>query len=632
MNVRRHFVASACFVGAGLAHESALSADPVVYTLGEGERVHGRTEARASGERSAVELEALRGETVSFQVVVEGTDANPLDVSVQLPWLEGRTELLPVDAFVEHFVDVASRSRAADEPMSSLGWAPASRPPDDDVLGMLPDALIPVRLAACPPGGSRTFCPYPLHVGNSARRAMWFDVFVPLDATPGTFAGRALLMSEGRSLSAVDVSLRVLPARLPDAAVSVFAYYAFDTLEGSFTDAPRAERSVWTTLHAHHVDAVTALTREADAVRVGDALSGALFTSSRAYRGPGEGRPPEVVPIGAYGSLGDPTEASVRTALAISGAIAPENRDVFLYAVDEQCKSPRGADWKRALDGQLPIGWTCADDPRGQDVDVVMMPADAFRSDAARAARAAGKRVFVYNGRLPFAGPMMLDAPVTGLTGDGWIAASYDIGRWFFWETTFWNDNNRGGKGPRDPFADTETFHNADGDACLGDGLLLYPGRLASWPEHSLEADGVLPSMRLKALRRGVEDAGLLALAASVDPAKALEIDERVIAGALDDVRADERVAMRLDAPTLARARAELRSVIGSRDISLPNAKARAILGELQAARRRRRSIVPERLRGSFLLLAPAVLFALGFAIAAVGLPRLAWKKRTARG
>jgi len=48
----------------------------------------------------------------------------------------------------------------------------------------------------------------------------------------------------------------------------------------------------------------------------------------------------------------------------------------------------------------------------------------------------------------------------------------------------------------------------------MGDGVLLYPGRqLDGFTEHSVGLVGVLPSIRLKNLRRGVEDAGYLELA-----------------------------------------------------------------------------------------------------------------------
>jgi hypothetical protein len=59
----------------------------------------------------------------------------------------------------------------------------------------------------------------------------------------------------------------------------------------------------------------------------------------------------------------------------------------------------------------------------------------------------------------------------------------------------------------------------------MGDGLLVYPGRQAGrFAEHSLGLAGVVPSIRLKNLRRGIEDAGylLLARAAARDEAEAI--------------------------------------------------------------------------------------------------------------
>src|SRR5262249_46721972 len=140
--------------------------------------------------------------------------------------------------------------------------------------------------------------------------------------------------------------------------------------------------------------------------------------------------------------------------------------------------------------------------------------ADEFDPRAANAARSQGKLVWVYNGALPRTGTLLLDADPTSLRASAWIAARHSVDRWFYWETTFWNDGNRGGHGPIDPFVTAENFHNHHGDASLGDGLLLYPGaQTGAFALHSFGFAGLLPSIRLKNLRRGIQDAGIYALA-----------------------------------------------------------------------------------------------------------------------
>jgi len=167
---------------------------------------------------------------------------------------------------------------------------------------------------------------------------------------------------------------------------------------------------------------------------------------------------------------------------------------------------------------------------------------------------------------------MALDAPPESLLWNGWIAARYDVGRWFYWNTNHWTDRNHGGRGPRDLFRSTETFHNADGDVVLEDGVLVYPAfqregftSVATLPASAdswspdvpwndanmVGREQVLGSVRLARLRRGAEDAALLALAFRADSELARTSLARVASRALGEVGNDA-------APLFARA-AELR-------------------------------------------------------------------------
>ncbi|WXB20281.1 DUF4091 domain-containing protein [Pendulispora albinea] len=126
----------------------------------------------------------------------------------------------------------------------------------------------------------------------------------------------------------------------------------------------------------------------------------------------------------------------------------------------------------------------------------------------------------------------MLDVPATDLRANGWIAARYGITRWFYWESTFWLDNNRGGRGgPHgfDPFVIAETFHNTRGDHANGDGILLYPGTQIVPGMHDEGVPILLPSIRLKNLRRGAQDAAYFQLARAIDPATAEAIADDLV-------------------------------------------------------------------------------------------------------
>jgi hypothetical protein len=325
-----------------------------------------------------------------------------------------------------------------------------------------------------------------------------------------------------------------------------------------------------------------------------------------------------VVALGAYGAFGDPSPAGAARVGATLAALpaAGGTRDVFLYAIDEACGSDRGPRWRRELDraglGDLAVGHTCAADPRGQAVDLVLTPAQSFDGPASAEARRGGRRVWVYNGALPRSGTMLLDAPLASLRASAWIAALYDVGRWFLWETTFWDDGNRGGRGPIDPYLTAESFHNADGDAALGDGLLLYPGaQRGRFAERSLGHEGVLPSMRLKSLRRGIQDAGYLALARRADPGAADAIARRLVPAALDEVAPDAATPWPATGDAFDRARRALFALIPAEE-TIGTAEAEVALAG------GRRAAAPQRPdpRALIVALAVAVLGgALGFAL-----------------
>lgn len=115
-----------------------------------------------------------------------------------------------------------------------------------------------------------------------------------------------------------------------------------------------------------------------------------------------------------------------------------------------------------------------------------------------------GARFWTYNGREPAAGNMTIDKPGTALRTWGWIAERYGVELWYAWEGLYWTDRCNEGTAPTDVVRQPITFderRRGGEDWGNGDGLLVYPGPL--------------PSLRLKALRRGLTDRLLLRLLAS---------------------------------------------------------------------------------------------------------------------
>jgi hypothetical protein len=556
----------------------------------------GRRVGESGGE---MVLAALRGETVAFQVAVLAGDRPIGAMTLALAGPDGPREPRAT-VFRQHYVAVDRRSRNDVEPAESLGWHAGAGAPDDEVRGEVPDALLPVALDPTPVAAAPA-------VPAGQLGAFWVDVAVPDDAAPGPHRATAVVTADGAPLARFDLRVDVAAPRLPYRATSVFIYYEAERLAARMggQNAAAIERQLWQLLHAHHVDALPTLRTGADVDRLRAAYDGSLFTAAAGYDGPGAGTPPAVVALGAYGALGPPGPASLALVDEMLAHLPPPAREPFLYAIDESCGSPRAGAWKSALGARaagavVRVGQTCDDPPARQPVDVALVSAGSFERAMPADARAAGRRAWIYNGVLPHTGTLLLDADPRGLTANGWIAATSAIERWFYWESIFWDDDNRGGHGAIDPFATAESFHNAAGDSCLGDGVLLYPGRQqGAFAARSLGYEGLLPSIRLAAVRRGIEDAGLIALAARAHPAETSELVARTIPAVLDEAPPDRRASWETAGPRFAPARAALRALIGPHDAALAPAEIRALFEDLAARRQQAIPTAPRPARGS---------------------------------
>ncbi|MCW5806888.1 MAG: hypothetical protein KIT31_31305 [Deltaproteobacteria bacterium] len=134
---------------------------------------------------------------------------------------------------------------------------------------------------------------------------------------------------------------------------------------------------------------------------------------------------------------------------------------------------------------------------------------------------------WTYNGAPPFAGSMTLDAASPGTRTWGWIAHRYDIPVWYVWDALYWHDrhNRRGAPLPGRAFdpRDPVTFDDGEDHGNL-DGVLALPS-----------PTGCIPTLRLAALRRGLLDRALLALASRCSPSKTAALATRLIPVALAD-------------------------------------------------------------------------------------------------
>lgn len=483
---------------------------------------------------------------VAFQVVVEADSAPLRGVTVDLGPLAGpQGQAIVIDRFVEHFFEIkhASANRGGPE---SLGWAPGSGPPPERHLGMQPDALIPIALAP-------SWSPWPMVVAQGQNALVWIDLTIPFDQPEGSYRGSVVVRAaEGATLATLPIELEVLPATMPARPVATMLFYEAEPLEKRVGDRIATTRQLWELFHRHRVTPLHTIVSVEGFEEDLPALDGSLYATANGYVGPAAGLADDIVVLGTYGLFGAPSPEKLTRVEGIADAIARhglfDRADVVLYAADENCRSPNGPGWRAALAGsrnanarRIRVAWTCSEDPAAQPVDVPIVFAPMWDGARAAAARAVGKPTWIYNGVRPATGTILTDSETTSLRTFGWIAAMAGIERWYIWETTFWHDSNRGGHGPYDPFVTAETFHNDEGDAANGDGVLVYPGRqVDAFGEHSLGFSGVIPSIRLKNLRRGVQDAGYYLLARGARPEEAERIARGLFPRILGESRAGE--------------------------------------------------------------------------------------------
>ncbi len=511
----------------------AAGGDLRITALDDGERIP-RDEAVALPESpypDMIELFALRGEVVAFQVVIESALAEPRAIKGQLgPFVNGAASVaVSADLFAEWFVEI---KRSTSTRGAGVGWT-TSAEPDPVLLGFYADALVPVAQRS----GAFAAAPSDVTVRKGERGALWVDLTVPESASPGVYDSVLTLSAPGASVER-KVRLRVLPEPMPYASRPVITYYDPANLAQRM-GSRKAEAQLRHLLHAHHVAAYRPVLTLADLEADAPYLSGAAYSEASGYKGPGMGRPEGLEVIAAYGTLGAPDAARMPLVEALAKRAA-ELKVLEQTYFDAGEEGPWPGGWRQLFDANpstkpLKIWAACHSDPRRLDADAIIFLPEVFDPVTAAAAEQLGKQVWGQNGKRPYAGPTVLDAPAVDLRANSWISLRYGVARWTYWEATSWTQLG-GGKSPdtdTDPFTVAESFRNARGNYSNGDGILVYPGRQVVPGMVDFGKDEAFPSVRLKNVRRGAQDVAYIELARAKDRAKADAVLERVVPTAL---------------------------------------------------------------------------------------------------
>ncbi len=410
------------------------------------------------------------------------------------------------------------------------------------VPGWYPDPLIPHRhpLTLEPLVGGR-FAAMPFDLPANETHGFWVDVYVPPDASPGEYHGTYRLVAEGHEPIDIPVTLAVWDFALPrlsalktalgSPAHRMRGYYrrrAAADQEAEPDDWDAIERQCAELLSRHRINAnpppgtlnpvqqpdgtfripakkVDALREFVDRYHV-SACS--IPHPRRWIQDPEEQRSKLHAWLSAFDRA---IEELDRPEVTFYIYLRDEPNDMEAYNYVRL--------WGRAIRESMPrvkvlvVEQTWPQEERWGDlygaVDIWCPLFSLFKPKSAAARQGLGEEIWTYTAlcqraRTPW---WHTDQPLLNYRVPCWIAFSYDIRGLLYWGgMSYW-------QGVDDPWTDPKTLDRrsgaggASGALFNGEGVLVYPGRAAGY-------EGIAPSMRLKALRDGIQDYDMLILAA----------------------------------------------------------------------------------------------------------------------
>lgn len=520
-----------------------------------------------------------RNETIAFQLILRTEDRrNTSHVS-----LEQTGGDIPASLYQAHYVSIRN---------GGYRWGPST-----DVLpypAAYPDALIP-RQHRCAQNNTTLFDQVELP-RPGRNQSVWVEMYIPDDTVPGEHRQTLLLtptvVDGGAAISSepieLAVSLTVIDATLPhansiDAVGEIYRSYRLEGV-GEDRSSERWQQMAQCYQIMAHQHRMVFIERTPDAPQspqqwqdyldsYAPALSGELFSRASGYVGSGVDTPvsiwrtpwPQEHDVIVDAALSQ-EQLSLYTQLASRWAELVEDNEwfdtrYFAYVFDEvdgpssQAESdPKRQSYiarvhadmgavQQAIDrGTETVGpeaspidllWTSHSDPTvwvgNPDTTLVgrvrlwAPNAHAANTGFLQERMAAGERTWFYHSGHPAVGGHSINLPGSDLRSWGVIGARYGLQGQLMWSVNLGNDKL--------PFAQPSYKPKDDR---VGNGVMVYPGQ--QLPRIGFPAAaGPIPSMRLKAWHRGLQDAELYFLAHKRHPEQAEALINTLIPQALHE-------------------------------------------------------------------------------------------------
>jgi len=463
---------------------------------------------------STVSLFAARNEYAAFQLIIEAGDAALKSVTVTPSALKSASGSIPAKNFALYGEWYTTVTRPSKSPMLSMG------------PGAYPDGLVPMAL----PEYSK------FDVPARTVQAVWIDLYVPSDARPGLAKGALLVKADGAAPRTVNVALTVWDFALPaeshlrwrvgyNEALASANGVPFDRhtskVGQQFLDL---ELKFYRMCHAHRITPTTHYTSPLpDTAGKGDALTIDWASYDKRFGKYLDGSafddhvPVNIfsLPVNPQSYNGWPSSTRYRNNIDLPS---------FRKAMQLTVKHWQDKGWN--LDNAFVY---VADEPDARRADLIKQHCQAVKDASPRVHRSValytifgtngpnivkeyrgfinywevagdymnrpaltdvqkdGDWVGIYQGSEPFEGGEALDMDGLALTTWPWIAWAYRLDSLFIYNSTEWKTD------------DIWTNPNNQGWVTNSQGVLFYPGLKVGVKE-------VLPSIRLKEMRRGMQD------------------------------------------------------------------------------------------------------------------------------
>lgn len=555
-----------------------------VWALGDGEKVyrndisHPAKNGNYIWSDGKIRLQGFYNEILAFQIIVE-TDikgAHAVEILVEAPVEMNSGKVIggntlkysphgTIEVYSQHYLKVTN-------PTSPLWYYGARRSQPKKMTGWIPDALIPSD--ALPRMGSQ-----PMNISainnndeffsglETQNQGFWIDIHLPRDQEyfpPGIYMGNVKVYAEGNLIEEIALELTLLPFYLGDENRTNVWLYA-DGLSSYFPDVPEdvIEKMIKFEGHRHRIEiaggfpASQSPFNEKLLQSYKKYLDGSAFLAENGYHGPGQGIAEKIFPIGMYGAkvMGDTKEkVQEQSDLWVNWFdLNAKDATYFWYICDEPATSDftwinEKASWIRSNPGpgkNLAIfttspyhhGLAKSIDYWASNTGTELNKLDSLRHN--------GGDYWFYNGSRPRYGSIILEGSAVDFRVNSWILYKYNISLWFIWHGTHWQHNSQGPKSKlhQNVFTNPLTFISDRMNFGNGDGILFYPGRMPFYPEQNRGLNQLLPSIRLKNLRRGQQDSIIMWMAEQkAGKDKVLEIISKVVPKAMTEIGMNDKV------------------------------------------------------------------------------------------